>query len=157
MGREMVVIKGQGILDEGITLLGEAHASQEEAAGAAAADMQRSNAVPKRVALDRAYWLAELNMGAITRVDGFDLAYRIVYAHRLSDGTLAAPNLRVRTESGRLGTVMANQFIRSDDHREPWWVGGPDGWLYVKWDDGAAKSPHRLDQIKAADLSRAEG
>lgn len=144
--------------DAGAYCLGNrAFPSQEEAAGAAVADMRRLGMAQKE-SLNRLINLAELNVGAIHFVRSVRATYRIVYAHRMADGKLALPRLRVKTDAGRPGTIMDRQFIAVSSAwsrpEGPGWVGGKDGWLFVEWDDGGTREelyPTRK-QVQASSL-----
>lgn len=132
----------------------KAYPSPEEAAGAAGAHM-RTDGLPKGQVIDRIVTMLDLNIGAVHLVRDLNSTYRIIHAHRLGDGTLVAPGLLVRTAASRFGRILTGQFEGVSSARTtdgPGWIGGREGWLYVKWDDGKSERPHGHDQVRVGDL-----
>lgn len=144
-----------------VSALGDqAYPSQEEAAGAAAAYLRRSGRT-QGDAINRAIQMMELNVGTLHLMRQAQVTIRLVYAHRLADRTLVIPNLRVRTAERRYGTVLAQQFMATSSAGAgpdgPGWIGGRDGWLYVRWDDGKSEGRIGNDQVRASALYSGEG
>lgn len=155
MENEFVVIVRRFNADGAPYLLNmKAYPSPEEAAGAAGAHM-RADGLPQDQVINRIVTMLDLNIGAIHLVRGLNSSYRILHAHRLGDGTLVAPGLRVRTAASRFGKILPGQFEGASSAQTadgPGWIGGKDGWMYVAWDDGKSERRHSSDQAKVADL-----